>query len=117
LNRRYYVELFTHHSEEWHPCGVVAIRWCCVEMVLYSSMMWGASSVEFWCVFVYSRVRHLRLDSLYIIDEDQSENVVTFRCVFFRYVVYEVRCRRSEMVGILVVIIKEMFWECSYPSC
>jgi len=32
----------------------------------------------------------LRLDSLYIIDEAQSENVVILRCVFFRYVMYEV---------------------------
>jgi len=23
LNMRYYVELFAHHSEEHHPCGVV----------------------------------------------------------------------------------------------
>jgi len=32
----------------------------------------------------------LSLDSLYIISEEQLENCVTFRCVFFRYVVYEV---------------------------
>jgi len=43
----------------------------------------------------------LRLDSLYIIDEKQSKNVVTFKCVFSRYVMYEVRRRRSEMAGML----------------
>ena len=36
---RYYVELFTHHSKERHPCGVLVMRRCFEESVLYSFLV------------------------------------------------------------------------------
>jgi len=78
-----------------------------MELVFYTSVVGITSNIELMC-FVCSRVRQLKLHALYIFDEEQSENVVAFRCVFFKCVIYEICCRCSETADMLVAITEAM---------
>jgi hypothetical protein len=92
-----------------------------MELVLYTSIVGIASCVAVWSVFVYSRVRQLKFFSffsLYIFWREAVRDVVAFRYVFSRNIMYEVWSRYSEAAGnVLFFIYKKMLEQYSCPRC